>query len=174
MINQIILKLHCILVRETDPLTPHQTGTIRANTPLSDLLSSCPIGRAATPASRRLLMLMLPRLSTRGSPIRSFSDSARSRWDAVVVSPSDARLKMARRPRMEGERVGTAAKSFTRNFTHADGECEDDMAPRDATFGSGEEDLACWDMPFRRAVSMPRGVVEVVCGKLVASSLPFK
>jgi hypothetical protein len=57
---------------------------------------------------------------------------------------------------------------FARRFTHADGEYGDVMAPRDATFDSGEED---WSIPFRRAVSMARGVVEVVCGKFVASSL---
>jgi hypothetical protein len=86
---------------------------------------------------------------------------------------------MARRPRREDERVGTAAAeslvvfighwvamSFARRFTQADGEYGDDIAPRDAMFDSGEED---WSIPFRRAVSMPRGVVEVV-----ASSLRFE
>jgi hypothetical protein len=31
------------------------------------------------------------------------------------------------------------AKSLARMFTHDDGECGDDIAPRDATFESGEE-----------------------------------
>jgi hypothetical protein len=94
-------------------------------------------------------MLMLPRLRTRGSLIRSFSDSAR--WRCEPVSPAEVRLKMARRPWREGERVGTAAslvafvghcgaKSLARRFTHVDGEYGDDTALRDATFENGEED----------------------------------
>jgi len=52
-------------------------------------------------------MLMLPRLRTRGSLMSPFSDSARWRWP--LVSPADVRLKMARRPRREDERVGAAS-----------------------------------------------------------------
>jgi hypothetical protein len=70
-----------ILVRENDLLISHHwTAMIRVESPVFVVPSSCPIGRAhplTTPASRRLLMLMLPRLRTRGSLIRSFSDSAR-------------------------------------------------------------------------------------------------
>jgi hypothetical protein len=62
-------------------------------------------------------------------------------------------LKMARRPRKEEERVGTAAmslvefiercvtKSIARNFTHGDDEYGDNAALNDATFESGEEDV---------------------------------
>jgi len=74
--------------------------------------------------------------------MRSFSDSVR--WRCEPVSPADVRLKMARRPRREDERVGTAASlaamSLARGFTHGDDEYGDDTALRDATFESGEED----------------------------------
>ena len=69
--------------------------------------SISPAGTAPAPgipASRRLLILTLPRLRTRGSPMSSFSDSARCR--CPLVSPADVRLNMARRPRSEAERVG--------------------------------------------------------------------
>lgn len=112
--KRIILKQHCtILVSEKDSglhMLHHLTAVIRAKSPVFVVLSSRPIGRAhplATPASRRLLMLMLPRLRTRGSLIRSFNDSAR--WRCDPVSPAEVRLKMARRPRREDERVGAAA-----------------------------------------------------------------
>ena len=114
-----------MLLRENDLLMYHHlTAVIRAKSPpVFVILSSCPIGRAhplTTPASRRLLMLTLPRLRTRGSLIRSFRDSVR--WRCEPVSPAEVRLKIARRPCREGERVGTAA-SFI-----------------EATFESGEED----------------------------------
>jgi hypothetical protein len=109
-----------MLVRESDLLMPHHlTAVIRLKSPVFVLLSSCPIGMAhplATPASRRLLMLILPRLRTRGSLMRSFSDSAR--WRCEPVSPADVRLKMARRPRSEDERVGTAAESLVAFIGH--------------------------------------------------------
>jgi hypothetical protein len=58
---------------------------------------------------------------------------------------------MARRPRREGERVGTAASlvafighwvadSLARRFTHGDDEYGDDTALRGATFENGDED----------------------------------
>jgi hypothetical protein len=86
---------------------------------------------------------------TRGSLLRSFSDSAR-RW-CESVSLADVRLKMARNPRREDERVCNVAslvafighwvaKSLARRFTHGDGEYEDDTALRGAMFESGEEE----------------------------------
>jgi hypothetical protein len=131
----------------------HLTAVVRDKSPVFAPLSSCSTGRAhplTTPASRRLLMLMLPRLRTRGSLIRSFSDSAR--WRCELVSPADVRLKMARRPRREAERVGTAAvslvafighwvtKSLVRRFFHGDDEYGGDTALGDANFESGEEE----------------------------------
>ena len=108
---RIILKQSGILVRENDLIMPHHaTAESRGKSPVVVVLSSCPIGRAhplTTPASRRLLMLMLPRLRRHGSPIRSFSDSAR--WRCEPVSPADVRLKMARRPCSDDERVGATA-----------------------------------------------------------------
>jgi len=50
---------------------------------------------------------MLPKLRTRGSPMSSFSDSAR--WRCPFVSPADVRLNMARKPRIEVERVGAVS-----------------------------------------------------------------
>ena len=93
-------------------------------------------------------MLTLPRLSTRGSLIRSFSDSAR--WRCPPVRPADVRLKMARRPRREDARAGTAslaafifrwvANSGARRLTHGDDEYGADTGLRDTTFEGGEED----------------------------------
>src|SRR6266699_4872883 len=107
-----------MLLWENDLLMLHHlTAVIRAKSPVFIVLSSCPIGRAhplTTPASRRLLMLMLPRLRTRGSLIRSFRDSVR--WRCEPVSPAEVRLKMARRPCREGERVGTAASFINATF----------------------------------------------------------
>jgi len=129
----------------------HLTVMTRVKSPVVIIvLSSCPVGSAhalATPASRRLLMLILPRLRTRGSLIRSFSDSAR--WRCELVSPADVRLKMARRPRKEDERVGTTAslaaivarcvtKSCARRLAHGDNEYGDDAELSDATFESGK------------------------------------
>jgi hypothetical protein len=72
-----------------------------------------------TPTSRRLLMLMLPRLRTHGSPIRSFRDSVR--WRFEPISPAEVRLKMARRLRREGDRVGTAASLTEATFESGEG-----------------------------------------------------
>lgn len=162
---------------ENDP--HHLSAVIQAKSPVFIVLSSRPIGKAhplATPASRRLLTLMLPRLRTRGSLMRSFRDSARRR-------SAEVRLKMARRPRREDDRVGTAAspvghsvaKSLVLRFANGGDEYRGDTALRDETLGTVAEEkyLACRRIPFRRAVSMPRGGVEVDFGKLVASSLPF-
>lgn len=172
-------------------LAPHHlTVVFRAKSPTVTVLSSGPA--VATPAFRRLLMLTLPRLRMRGSPMRSFSDSARCRW--LPVSPADVRLKMARRPRREDERVGTTslvacvvrgeANSWTRRFTHGADEYGSDTELRDAIVASGEEDtpagvsggpyFAWWVVPRRRAVSMPRCVVEGDSDNLVSPSLRFE
>src|SRR5260221_10711211 len=90
-----------------DLLVPHHlTVAFRANSPVVSVFSSGP-PPPATPASRRLVILMLPRLRTRGSLMSPFNDSARWRWP--LVSPADVRLKMARRPRREDERVSAAS-----------------------------------------------------------------
>ena len=43
----------------------------------------------------------------RGSLIRSFNDS--ERWRCALVSPADVRLKIARKPRRDDARAGTAS-----------------------------------------------------------------
>jgi len=90
-------------------------------------------------------MLMLPRLRTRGSLMSSFSDSARWRWPSAEV-----RLKMARRPRKEDERVGVTSlaerigrgvpKSWPRRFTHGDDDLITDMELRGTVVENGEGD----------------------------------
>jgi hypothetical protein len=85
----------------------------------------------------------------RGSLIRSFSDSAR--WRCAPVSPADVRLNIARRPRREVARAGTAslavfiivrcaANSGARRFTHGDDEYGLETGLRDAAFEGVEED----------------------------------
>ena len=147
---RIIPKQSCILVRDNDILIPyHLTIVIRAKSPVPVIvLSSRSSHPLAKPASRRLLTLTLPRLSTRGSLIRSFSDSAR--WRCPLVRPADVRLKMARRPRREDVRAGSAslsafivrgdANSGARRFIHGDDEYGAETGLRDTTFEGGEED----------------------------------
>jgi hypothetical protein len=78
----------------------------------------------------------------------SFSDSARWRWPPV--SPADVRLKMARRPRREAERVGAESlavrterrgeKSLPCRFIHGEIEYGLDAELRDAMVENGEGD----------------------------------
>ena len=82
--------------------------------------------------------------------MRSLSDSARLR--SPPARPADVRLKMARMPRKEDERVGTTssleacllrgeANSCTRGFvTEGDDVCGVDTDPRDEVVEMGEED----------------------------------
>ena len=143
-------KQSCILVLETTyPCPRHLTAVIWPKSPVPAMvLSSRSAQPLAKPASRRLLTLTLPRLSTRGSLIRSLSDSARCR--CPPVRPADVRLKMARRPRREDVRVGSASlavlivcgveNSGARRFIHGDDEYGADTGLRDTTFEGGEED----------------------------------
>ncbi|KAH9003756.1 hypothetical protein EDB86DRAFT_2826331 [Lactarius hatsudake] len=87
----------------------HVAVVFRTSSPEFCASSIGPVGIVpppGMPASLRLLMLTLPRLRTRGSPMSSFSDSAR--WRCSFASPADVRLKIACRPRSEVERVGPA------------------------------------------------------------------
>jgi hypothetical protein len=82
--------------------------------------------------------------------MRSFRDSARLR--SPPAKPADVRLKMARMPFREDERVGTTssletcilrgeANSYTHGFvTEGDNVCGVDTDPRDEVAEIGEED----------------------------------
>ncbi|KAI0295113.1 hypothetical protein B0F90DRAFT_1211741 [Multifurca ochricompacta] len=166
--------------------------------PLGSILSKAPDTSLAqvTPASRKLLMLRLPRLKTVGSLMRSFSDSAR--WRCPPASPADVRLKIARRPRMEDERVGTlslstcmrycGAGSCARGCKCANGDdvCGIGMEPRETVVETDEEDKVgsvpvtvvgrCNFMvaTLRRAASVPLVGVGGDSSSLVNPSLRFE
>ncbi len=138
-------------------------------------------------------MLTLPRLRTRGSPMSSFSDSAR--WRCPFVSPADVRLNIARRPRSEVERVGAASlaacavrcgvggESWGRSCASGDDVWGIDMENRDVVTGAGEEERGATgallgryglELALRRIVSVLWVGVGGGSRNLVISPLRFK
>ena len=145
--------MHNLRLDTWRPKPSHQfTVVFRASSPEFSASSFCPAAGTAPPpgmpTSRRLVMLTLPRLRTRGSLMRSFSDSARSRW--LLVSPADVRLNIARRPRSEVERVGSASLTVcalrcggeprSRWCASGDDVWGIDTETRDIVMGAGDEE----------------------------------
>ena len=132
-------------------------------------------------------MLMLPRLRTRGSPMSSFSDSAR--WRGPFVNPADVRLNIARRPRSEVERVGASLKecavrcggeSYGRWFASGDDVWGIDTETRDIVMGAGEKERGAMlggyglEPALRRVDSVPCVGVGCCSRNLVTPSLRFE